>query len=266
MCIVAIAHGVSRHHRLVLAANRDERHARASLAADWWDDAPDVLGGRDLVAGGSWLGVARSGRVAAVTNVFEGPPAPAPRSRGDLVAGFLTGADSLTDYVARVADQADQYGPFNLLLYETARAAHGEAHRETDGEADRLFLVSNRNSTMQLQAGVHAYSNNRPGEVWPKVAAVGDRLAGTLDDPDPTPALFALLSSDRSPAPTGDVPGSIFIVGPTFGTRCSTVLVIDRDGHATYAERQFDPAGQPTGTASFEFALESATGAVRSAT
>ena len=248
MCIVAVAHGVSRHYRLLLAANRDERHARASRAAGWWVDAPGVLGGRDLVAGGSWLGVAESGRVAAVTNVFESTRATAPRSRGDLVTGFLTGAGSLPDYVAGISERAGEYGPFNLLLYE----------------AGELFLVSNRNSSMRLPAGVHAYSNNPPGEVWPKVAAVGDRLAGHLEDPDPTEALLAMLSSERSPATNGDVPGSIFVVGQQFGTRCSTVLLIDHDGHAKFAERQFDAAGRSTGVVAFEFALASGRRASRS--
>ncbi len=134
MCIVAIGHQASSRYSLVVAANRDERHARPAAAADWWDGPGSLLAGRDLEAGGTWLGVTGSGRFAAVTNIFEGGGADrADRSRGALVTGFLESSATPSAYADLV--EPDRYGPFNLVLWQS-----GELH-----------FVSNRNSAWRAR-------------------------------------------------------------------------------------------------------------------
>lgn len=239
MCIVAIAHLASDRYPLVVAANRDERHARSTAPAQWWQESPGILGGRDLVAGGTWLGVGLNRRFAAVTNVFEPGSKPAERSRGQLVGDFLRTEISAARYADRVAAAGDHYGPFNLLLLER----------------DRLRLVSNRNESTRLEPGIHACSNNRPGSDWPKLRSIRTRLERALAEPDPTAALLDFLSGPRARGTLETAAESIFIVGSDFGTRCSTVLIVDSDGKAGFVERSFLPDGTTGGTVSFEFAM-----------
>src|SRR4051812_44339405 len=178
MCLVVAALGVSARHELLFAANRDERHARPSEPAHWWPDAPDVLGGRDLVAHGTWLAVDRSGRLAAVTNFRETNAAAAALSRGALVADYLRGTQGLDEFVAWLGARRDRYGPFSLLLRE-----HGA-----------LRIVSNRAPPAELGGGVYAISNAAYGVEWPKVRSARDGMRGLLETPDPIDALFALLA------------------------------------------------------------------------
>src|SRR5512144_1975022 len=123
MCLLLLALNTRAKRPWLLLANRDEFHARASAAAAFWTDRPDVCGGRDLVAGGSWLALSRNGRYAAVTNVRTGRQATALRSRGALVADFVGGTESVVAYVANVAAQRDQFGPFNLVAGDSRGAA-----------------------------------------------------------------------------------------------------------------------------------------------
>src|SRR5688500_2594326 len=120
MCLVVVSLEASERYSLVFCANRDERHARPSATAGWWHDHPRVLGGRDLVAGGSWLAIDRAGRLAAVTNFRTLDATAAPRSRGELVAEYVTGARSLDAYSAALHRRSAEYGPFSLLLLDGA--------------------------------------------------------------------------------------------------------------------------------------------------
>src|SRR4051812_7231668 len=165
MCLVVAALGVSARHELLFAANRDERHARPSEPARWWPEAPDVLGGRDLLARGTWLAVDRSGRLAAVTNFRDASVTAAPLSRGALVADYLRGTQPLEKFAAAVDERADDYGPFSLLLRE-----HGA-----------LRIVSNRAPTAELGAGVHAISNAAYGVEWPKVRSARAGMRSVLE-------------------------------------------------------------------------------------
>src|SRR5688500_18782433 len=119
MCLILLAHEAHPRYRLVVAANRDELYARPTAPAGWWDDYPGVLGGRDLRGGGSWMGVTRDGRWAAVTNYRDpaGERKDAP-SRGDLVGDFLRGSESPSEYLARLQPRAAAYNGFNLLVGE----------------------------------------------------------------------------------------------------------------------------------------------------
>jgi uncharacterized protein with NRDE domain len=232
MCIVAIGLERSARYPFILAANRDEAHARAAAPAHWWADPPGVLAGKDLAAGGTWLGITRQGRVAAVTNVFEPERSRGPRSRGDLVLNFLASG------VVPALDERSQFGPFRLFTFDWTVAANTAS------------LVSNRESDAAAGPGLHVISNNPTNEAWPKTAQVAEAFDRLVDSPDPLPDLFALLKEQGS-----DHPSSIFVLGPNFGTRCSSVVLIDGDGIVRFEERRFDPEAYETGRSTYQFEL-----------
>jgi uncharacterized protein with NRDE domain len=238
MCLVAVAFSVSERYPLIVAANRDERHARPTAPAAWWVDKPAVLGGRDLVAGGTWLGVSRHGRVAAVTNIFERGTKAAPLSRGRLVSDFLSGTSTPAEFAAALGPTLGAYGPFNLVL-----SSHGS-----------LGFASNRDEPRGLSAGVHVFSNNAPGIDWPKLGTARAAVEAVVGLDDPEESLFALLGPRRGRGPGPAAPReSIFVVGTEFGTRCSTVVLAGRDGRVSFAERRFDAAAAPAGTTRVDF-------------
>jgi uncharacterized protein with NRDE domain len=243
MCLIALGLGVSRDYALVLAANRDERHTRATAAADWWPEDPPILAGRDLVAGGSWLGVDRKGRVAALTNFLEAPHAAAPRSRGELVADFLRAATSAATFSERVGPRLHHYGAFNLLLF--------------DGQ--RLHYLSNRAPERALGEGIHVLSNAEPGVDWPKIHRARTGLAAWIAQ-DSTPESLLDWLGERDARGTGPTRyrESLFIEGAEYGTRCSTVLLVRRTGAVTFLERRFDAAGRDVGEGRYEFELDTA--------
>ncbi len=252
MCLALIALAVHPRLPLVIAANRDEFHERAADPAHKW--ASGIIAGVDRVGGGTWFGVARTGRWALVTNYREGVPRdPKAPSRGELVTRALAdGAPPLVN-AAAIAANGERYHGFNLLLGEGAEAAY----------------TSNRVSgAMALGPGVHGLSNHLLETPWPKVVRSKERLAAWLAtgsvDLEP---LFELLA-DRAQAEPSALPStgvapewerllsSPFIVDPRYGTRCSTVLAISEGRRATFIERSFDSTGHRIGEASFEFELE----------
>lgn len=237
MCLIVVGWQVHPDYPLVVAANRDEFHARPTAAAAPWVDAPHILGGRDLEAGGTWLAVASDGRFAAVTNVREAGKPTGKRSRGALPAGFLRSTQSPADFSAAIA--ADDYAGFNLLL----------------ADRDTLYYCSNRDGAPRpLAPGVYGLSNHRLETPWPKLTKARQRFAEALPAlPDSTP-FFALLADrtieadERLPA-TG-VPlhwerllSAVFVCSPDYGTRASTLLLRDRAGRCTLEERSFAPDG-----------------------
>lgn len=238
MCLIAVAHGVDDRHALVVAANRDERHARPSSGAEWWADAPEVLGGRDLSAGGTWLAVSRTGRFAAVTNVHEpGAPAAA-RSRGLLVTDYLDASASTEAYSRSLQQRGADYGPFNLLLF--------------DGTA--LHYVSNRANPAVFSAGIHGLGNGPLGTDWPKVRRAAQGLAAALDADDPVEPLFELLAErECDPADDRRYTHDLFVAGSEFGTRSSTVVLIGRDGRVALVERRFDARARCIGESRYSF-------------
>ena len=250
MCLILFAWRAHPHYRLVVAANRDEFHDRPAAAAGFWAEEPDLLAGRDLQAGGTWLGVTRSGRFAAVTNYREplAPEAPLERSRGDLVRNYLAGDTEPMPHAREVQEQGQAYRGFNLLL----------------GTRQALVHVSNRmEAPADVAAGCHGLSNHLLDTEWPKVTAGKARLQQLLDqDRVEAEALLELLG-DRAAAP-GEMPlvagaGAFrrhlmdhgFVVSPTYGTRSSTVLLVERDGRMEFVERSFAPDGSETGTGRF---------------
>jgi uncharacterized protein with NRDE domain len=254
MCLALIALDAHPRYALVVAANRDEYHARPATAAAWWDEG--WLAGRDLKAGGTWFAVTRSARWGFVTNVRE-PARFEPRapSRGSLVPAVLVDPSSPIASIARVTAEANARNGFNLVAGVVAEAAWG---------SNRGTPVAN------LPQGIHGLSNATLDTPWPKVTRTKAALAAWCDaaEPDIAP-LFALLA-DPDVAPDSDLPStgvtlererllsSPFIVSPTYGTRCSTVLTVDRAGAARFVERTFAPDGKVRGDVEYRFAVTGA--------
>lgn len=252
MCLILFAHRAQPGVTLQLAANRDEFFVRPTQAAAWWSDHPDILAGRDLQAGGTWLGISRSGRFAAITN-FRDPASrrdDAP-SRGALVGDFLLGTDSPEQYLERITAHAGRYNGFSLLA----------------GQGEDLWFLSNRgNGVMPVQAGVHGLSNHLLDEPWPKVTRGTARLVRQTPQPFAAEDYFSLLA-DEEQAPDSDLPSTgidvdrerrssaIRIRDSVYGTRCSTVLRINEDGMVEFHERSFTSAGEVSGTVSHRFAI-----------
>lgn len=238
-------------YSLILAANRDEFYDRPTAPAEFWAEAAWVLGGRDLKAGGTWLGIDRRGRLAAVTNYRQGQrESPAPRSRGRLVSDFLTGNSPASEYMERVQAEAGHYNGFNLIA----------------GEGAEFFYHSNREGRVRrLTSGVYGLSNHLLDTPWPKVAATKSAFGAVLTGKASqlVEGLFALLS-DRSQAAdhllpsTGISPewerllSSAFIASEDYGTRSSTVVLIGRGGGIVFIERSFGPRGAAASEARFE--------------
>lgn len=247
MCLILLAHRVFDGFPLVLAANRDEFFARPTAGAGYWADAPDILGGRDLAQGGTWLGISRDGRWGAVTNFRDGSPAPAgSRSRGELVARYLRSGYRAEDYLRQLNGSTRGYHGFNLLL----------------ADASGVHYFSNRaDGPSRLAPGIYGLSNHLLDTPWPKVmrgkralAALAGAASAGCDGGHLAAELFALLQ-DRAAAPDPDLPETgvsrdwerllspMFIAAPGYGTRASTVLLIDRAGAVQLHEREFGPDG-----------------------
>jgi len=255
MCLILLARNVRVDTPLVLAANRDEYFSRPTRPAHFWDDAPSVLGGRDLKAGGSWLGVDTAGRLAAVTNYREPPqPVAGVDSRGRLVSDYLTQSRQPAAYLEDVQRRRRRFGAFNLLV----------------GRGTDLHVYSSRGSApVPLAAGIHGISNGDLDSSWPKTAR-GRRALGEILDAKTAPdceALFALLA-DTTPAAEDELPDTgvgrdtekrlspIFVRMDGYGTRCSSALILHADGRVVFAERNYDAAGAVTGTGRFEFTVK----------
>lgn len=236
MCLILLAWQAHPDYPLVVAANRDEFHARRTAAADFWLDAPAVLAGRDLEAGGTWLGVSRGGRFAALTNFRDpGRNKPDAPSRGTLVSRFLAGTQTPQEYLDQIEASAASYNGFNLLF----------------GDRHSLWCFSNcGEGKRQLDPGIYGLSNHLLDTPWPKVARGKSALAVALQAlPDET-ALFALLRDDRV-APDEALPrtgvsqewerllSAAFVRMPGYGTRSSTVLLLDRRAHLRFVEQSY---------------------------
>lgn len=250
MCLIAFAWRTHPSYPLVLIANRDELHARPAAAADFDPQAPAIYGGRELIEGGGWLQVSTRGRIAAVTNVRAGlQPPKRPRSRGWLVRDFVRGGETASDFATVLAQSGGEYGRFNLLLW--------------DGEA----LVFSTNHPLPqsrpIAPGLHAMSNGAFDAPWPKSGHATRALeawlnsnTGAVDQAGLAPLFDAL--ADTTVAPDALLPDTgvgvalertlspPFVAGDTYGTRCSSVVLVAED-HCVFAERRFGPNATPAG-------------------
>jgi uncharacterized protein with NRDE domain len=254
MCLAVVAIDQHPQHALVIAANRDELHARPAAAAHAWPDG--IFAGRDEEAGGTWLGVDRRGRFAFVTNFREpGRHDPHARSRGELPLAILRDRGDVAAACARVARDGARYNGFNLVA----------------GEGNAAYCVSNRrDGVVALDRGVHGISNGALDARWPKVLrleqSVAAWCAAGADDREPlwraladrTPADDAALPSTGLPRERERLVSAPFIVDPTYGTRASTLVTVSRDGVVTFQERRFDPRAVTIGEVSERFAIGTA--------
>jgi uncharacterized protein with NRDE domain len=242
MCLIAFAWNVHPRWRLVLAGNRDEFHARPSAALARWDDAP-IIGGRDLQAGGTWLGVTDAGRCCVVTNVRDPRDPQLGVSRGMLATDFLVGSMDATVHARQLLGTAAEYRPFNLLTFDARDA----------------FYLGNRPEprAQAVPRGVHGLSNADFNTPWPKTR----RLMGCLKDwidaggEDEFAPLFSALADERV-APDTELPDTgvglererrlspAFIRGEHYGTRAGTIVAIGHDGIGVIVERRFGPNGR----------------------
>lgn len=247
MCLIVFAWRPAHPQPLILAANRDEFYARPTLPLAQWEEAPHIYAGRDLEAGGTWLGITADGRFAALTNIRDPGQPLGRRSRGELVARFLSGSLSIDDYLREVAGRSAEYAGFNLLV----------------GNREQLHFLNAANSGPQrLKAGVYGVSNAGLDTPWPKLLKAKAALSGQLDEPDPQ-ALLQFLA-DPEAAADAELPNtgvglatekllsSVFIASPNYGTRASTVLIVNADGSRRLIERSFGPYGGRLGEVAVE--------------
>lgn len=255
MCLILFAYKVHPEYPLVLAANRDEVYARPTAPAAFWSDHPNIYGGRDLEHGGTWLGVTRNGRVSAVTNFRDGyATKDSTRSRGELVGDFLRGTEPARAYADRISREAHTYNGFNLIV----------------GDLDELHYVSNRGTRVtMIEPGIHGLSNHLLNTPWPKIKRGKTILAGLLHD-NPSALVDGLdaLLADRATAPDDVLPDTgvglprerilspAFIISPLYGTRSSTVVLIDNHGQVVFTERSFGERGKPGRSITARFTLE----------
>lgn len=244
MCLILLAWQTHPDFPLVVAANRDEFFARPSASADFWLDAPGVLAGRDLQAGGTWLGVSRGQRFSALTNYREGSKqrTDAP-SRGALVADFLAGEKDPEAYLESLSKHGADYNGFNLFV----------------GDGQRLGYYSNRDTgTRWLSPGVYGLSNHLLDTPWPKLSLAKSAFADALTQL-PVSAPFFELLADQEIVPDTHLPetgvplewerilSAVFVNSPDYGTRASTLLTMHRRGQTTLIERGFGRGATPLG-------------------
>ncbi len=249
MCLVVFAWKSHPDYRLILAANRDELHARPAEAAGWWPHAPDILAGRDLEAGGTWLGVHRSGRFATVTNYREQQQkVPGARSRGEIVTNFIASASDPLQFVASI-NGADYAGVSALCA-----------------DHDQLCYASNRgDAAVSLTPGIYGLANASLDAPWTKLVRSKKALRDLIDADtvdrhsllrllaDRTPAAAAEVISNDEPLELAQALTAPFIVADRYGTRCSTTVLIANDGRIDFFERRFDAQGNATGESGFDF-------------
>lgn len=256
MCLILLAIRSHPQYKLIIAANRDEFYERPTAPAVFWDDAPYLLAGRDLRAGGTWLGITMQGRIAAITN-YRDPASlkdQAP-SRGQLVTGFLTGKKTPKRYLDMLDQESQEYNGFNLIV----------------GDKESLYWYSNRGEARRpLDNGIYGVSNHQLDTPWPKVTRGKQMLQRALSGIDNAePEMMLHMLEDRSIAGDESLPDTgvglelerilspIFIASPGYGTRSSTLILVDLDDQVTFIERTFNADQDHAVTIKQEFRIES---------
>ncbi|MDZ3833448.1 MAG: NRDE family protein [Sphingopyxis sp.] len=231
MCVVALAWRAHPEFPLILLGNRDEFYARAAAPLGAWDDGSGVIAGRDLQAGGTWLGLHKpSGRSVVITNVRGASPDPTKESRGALVTDLLRREGRFAD---PAEPDLDRFNAFNLFT--------------ADADGARLFTNRPAPRISPLAPGIHALANEPATSPCPRAALLGQLLSAAVSDGMDIAALFDALAADAPPA--------LFLNGELYGTRASTLLTIDTEGRARIAERRYEKGGRSTGTTALELRI-----------
>ncbi|MFQ3250657.1 MAG: hypothetical protein ACI9O6_002496 [Glaciecola sp.] len=256
MCILFIA--VNQHPKfpLIIAANRDEFHVRPTTNATFWEHHKEILAGKDNQAGGTWMGIHKDGSVAAITNIrAPGTEVEDAVTRGELVINYLLASNKKKKkYPQKLTDSKALYNGYNLLF----------------GSLEQLYVYNNFEDTcIPLEDGVYGLSNASLNSPWPKISTGRDALAKYCQHADvlDTEHLFELLKNNKPAAddalPKTGVPieierqlSSIFIKSPDYGTRSSTVLLVDHHQHVIWEERAFNADGEQTAVQHFEFDIK----------
>ena len=242
MCLLIFAHQVSPDYPLLVAANRDEFHARPTTISDFWADYPELLAGQDLLQGGTWMGITRNGRFAAVTN-YRDPSRTdeAPRSRGEIPLKYLTGSQSPQDFLYDLATMAQDYAGFNVLVSDRNSLWH--------------YTNGDKNDPQRLAPGIYGLSNASLDTPWPKVMLGKAKLLALLKTGAISHNTLAdVVSSQHLPGQNipqaqgldgtmESVLSPQFIVTDTYGTRSTTTLWFDAGAQTSWQEQSFDAKG-----------------------
>lgn len=254
MCLIFLAVNHHPKYKLIVAANRDEFYKRKTAAANYWHDNPEILGGRDLEAQGTWMAMTKAGKIGMVTNYRDlsniNPSAP---SRGQLVSEYLSNGAAPDEYLKDIHETASDYNGFNLVL----------------GHSDRLYYYSNYQSKIvPLSNGFYGLSNHLLDTPWPKVSRGKQMLASVLQQDEIEPEVLFRILQDEEIAPDSELPktglelereralSAMFIKTPNYGSRCSTVILIDRNDTVSYVERVYDLNTFEFSTAKFSWQID----------
>lgn len=250
MCVLFFAHQVHQKYPLIFAGNRDESYSRPAAVVDWWSDSINVLAGRDLQAGGTWLGVTKGGRWSVVTNVRDlEAHGPRDHSRGELPTEFLTGSLSPAEYAGKVFKQRQQFNPFNLIV----------------GDSESVWIVSSHvDVPTEVPSGVYGLSNATLDVPWPKVVRGKKVFQRMISSAEPDVESFLDFLHDDMQAPDVDLPNTgvglemerrlspLFIASDAYGTRASSVIMLNDDG-GRFVERTFRRGGLEGATIDVKF-------------
>ena len=254
MCLLLIANKIHPDYKLIVAANRDEFYSRPTTPAEFWKDHPGLLAGKDLEAGGTWLGITKSGRFSAITNFrdFHNPIKENAPSRGKLTTDFLLGDQDRPTYTKSLQENSADYNGFNLIY----------------GIKDDLCYYSNQtNLEIKLEKGIYGISNAMLDTPWYKVKKSKKRFAEIIkEEKSLIESLFGLMNDketadDKSLPDTGigkeseKALSSIFIKTEKYGTRCTTVLLIDKNDKVNFIEMTYHPEGDNYSGVKYDFVI-----------
>ena len=254
MCLIVFANNVIKDYKLIFAANRDEFYNRPSEQADFWKDHPDLLAGKDLQAGGTWMGITRKGKFAAITNFrdLKNNRNDAP-SRGNLTLDFLVKDVTPEEYYYRLKSELNNYNGFNLIL----------------GNIDELYYFSNKTDGLtKLEPGIHGISNAILDTPWPKVEKSKRQLKHLIEQQNIHPWEILNLLDDTSPAKDEELPDTgvglelerilspIFIKSEKYGTRSSTIVTVDKNNNVKFVEKTYFANTGRFSNKEFNFTIE----------
>ena len=254
MCLIVFANNYHPKYKLIFAANRDEFYNRPSSAAGFWKENSEILAGRDLQAGGTWMGITKKGKFAAITNFrdLKNHRNDAP-SRGKLTLDFLANHFYPEEYYSLLKSDLNKFNGFNLIL----------------GNIDELYYFSNKNEELKkLEPGIHGISNAVLNTPWPKVEKSKKQLKALLGQNEIHPHEVMNILYDKNKAADDMLPDTgvgielermlspVFIKSEKYGTRCSTVVLVDRDNTVLFIEKSYLPEEDEFSTIEFNFKLE----------